>query len=241
MIPDPAERDRLFREARGDLEAAVRADPTLATAHSLLSHLLINTEDQVSVVLAARQAYEEDAYLADADQVLLRLFWGHYNLEQFNEAQRWADEGLRRFPDDYLFVECQLWMMLTERADPDVDRAWQLATTLEAVTPEDARPFFGRLGVLIVGGVIGRAGDMDSARAVLARPRADREVDPYYELAMYEAAVRTVLGDYDEAIELLRLFTAANPGAFASGEELLWWWRPLRDNPDFRALVASGQ
>jgi serine/threonine-protein kinase len=241
VTPDPAERDQLFADARADLEAAVRADPTLATAHSMLSHLYINTDEEVAVVLAARQAYEEDAYLVDADQVLLRLFWGHYNLEQFTEAQRWADEGLRRFQGDYLFIECQLWMMITEQAEPDVDRAWLLAATIDSVTPEDRRPFYSRVGELIAGGVIGRAGDMDSALAVLERPGPDREFDPYYDLEMYEAAVRSVLGDHEGAIELLREFTAANPGAFAHGEERVWWWRPLRGNPDFQALVASSQ
>jgi tetratricopeptide (TPR) repeat protein len=242
VTPDPAERDRLFHDAQQDLEAAVRADPTLATAHSLLSHLYFNTEDQVSVLLAARRAYEEDAYLADADQILRRLFWGYYQLRQFTEAQRWCDEASRRFPNDYLLLECQLWMMTTERADPDVDQAWQLAAKLEAVTPEDRRPFERRLGELIVGGVIGRAGNMDSARAVLVRARADREIDPDNELAMFEAAVRTMLGDYDEAIELLKGYVAANPDhAFELGEDLRWWWQPLTDHPGFQALLASSQ
>ena len=34
-----------------------------------------------------------------------------------------------------------------------------------------------------------------------------------------------------------------DPGS-GSGEYFrnnVWWWRPLRDNPDFQALVASGQ
>jgi serine/threonine-protein kinase len=241
LTPDPAERDRLFSEARADLEAAVRADPTLATAHSFLSHLYINTEDQVNVVLAARRAYEEDAYLGDADQVLLRLFWGHYNLAQFTEAQRWSDEGVRRFGDDYLFLETQLWMMIPERAVPDVDSAWRLAERVEAATPEDRRPFYRRRAELLVAGVIGRAGDMDSARAVLARPGVDPEMDPDRILVLNEAIVRTQIGDQDEAIDLLREFVAANPGAFQSGEESDWMWQPLRGRPDFEALVASSR
>jgi serine/threonine-protein kinase len=241
VTPDPAERDRLLREAEEDLEAAVRADPTLATAHSVLSQLYFNTEGEVSVVLAGRRAYEEDAYLADADQILSSLFWGHYNLEQFTEAQRWLDEALRRFPNDYLFLEAQLWMMLTDRVEPDVDLAWQRVAELDSVTPEDRRPYKRRVGELLVGGVIGRAGDMDSARAVFTRARADREIDPYHELAMYEAAVRTLLGDYEEAIELLRVFVAANPEAFELGANIHWWWRPLREHPDFQALLASSR
>jgi TolB-like protein len=238
LTPDPAESDRLLSQAREDLEAAVRADPTLATAHSFLSHLYINTEDQVRVLLAARRAYEEDAYLADADQILLRMFFGYYNLGQFTEAQRWCDEAGGRFPNDYLFLECQLRMMVTERADPDVDRAWQLLAKLEAVTPEDRRQYWLHRGLVFVGGVIGRAGNMDSARVVLVGARADREIDPYYELTILEAAVRTMLGDHDEAIDLLRLYVAANPDhAFEVGELLHWWWQPLKDHPRFQALL----
>ncbi len=242
VTPDPAESDRLLSDAQADLEAAVRADPTLATAHSLLSHLYFNTEDQVSMLLAARRAYEEDAYLADADQILFRVFFGYYNLRQFTEAQRWCDEATRRFPDDYEFLECQLRMAVTERADPDVDRAWQLLAKLEAVTPEDRRPYWRRRGQMFVGGVIGRAGDMDSARAVLVRARGDQEIDPDNDLAGFEAAVRTMLGDYDEAIELLKGYVAANPDhALKVGDNLHWWWQPLTDHPGFQALLASGQ
>ncbi len=242
VTPDPADADRLFSDAQADLEAAVEIDPTLATAYSSLSHLYLNTEDQVAVLLAARRAYEEDAYIADANQILLRLFWGYYNLRQFTEAQRWCDEAWRRFPDAYLIVECQLWMMLTERAEPDVEQAWQLAARLAEVTPEDRKAFHTRVGEVIVGGVIGRAGDMDSARAVLLRARADREVDPDSELAMYEAAVRTLLGDYDEAVEVLKGYVAANPDhAFEVGENLHWWWQPLTEHSGFQTLLAARQ
>ncbi len=240
VTPDPADAERLFSEARADLEAAVRADPTLATAHGLLSHLYINTDDQVSMLLAARRAYEEDAYLADAGQILNRVFFGYYNLGQFADARHWCDEGLRRFPDDHLFLECQLRIMMTEQGTPDVDRAWELVARLEAAAPEARREYWRRRGEMFVGGVIGRAGDTDSARTVLVRARGDREVDPNYELAEFEAAVRTMLGDYDEAIELLKLWVAANPDeAFEAGENVAWWWEPLTDHPGFQALLAG--
>ena len=242
VTPNPAEADRLFREAQQDLEAAVRTDATLATAHSLLSHLYINTGDDVAMLLAARQAYEEDAYLADANQVLNRMFFGYYNLGQLTEAQYWCDEGARRFPNQYLFLECQLRMMVTEQGDPDVDRAWQLAAQLEAQTPEDRREYWRRVGEMFVGGVIGRTGDLDSARAVLVRARGNREIDPNNELAEFEAAMRTTLGDYDEAIELLKMYVAANPDAgFVVGENIPWWWEPLTDHPGFQALLVSGR
>jgi serine/threonine-protein kinase len=240
VTPDPADAEQLFNEAREDLEAAVRADPTLATAHGLLSHLYINTDDQVSMLLAARRAYEEDAYLADADQILNRVFFGYYNLGQFADARHWCDEGLRRFPGGHLFLECQLRIMMTEQGNPDADRAWELVARLEAAAPEARREYWRRRGEMFVGGVIGKAGDMDSARTVLVRARGDREIDPNYELAEFEAAVRTMLGDYDEAIELLKLWVAANPDqAFEAGESVAWWWEPLTDHPGFRTLLAG--
>jgi serine/threonine-protein kinase len=240
VTPNPAEADRLLREAQQDLEAAVRTDATLATAHSLLSHLYINTGDDVAMLLAARQAYEEDAYLADANQVLSRMFFGYYNLGQLTEAQYWCEEGARRFPNQYLFLECQLRMMVTEQGDPDVDRAWQLAAQLEAQTPEDRREYWRRVGEMFVGGVIGRTGDLDSARAVLVRARGNREIDPNNELAEFEAAMRTTLGDYDEAVELLKVFMTANPRAVLEvGENIPWYWEPLADHPGFQALLPS--
>ncbi|NIM48371.1 MAG: hypothetical protein GTN62_01765, partial [Gemmatimonadales bacterium] len=240
VTPDPAAAGRLFSNAREDLEAAVRIDPTLATAHSMLSLLLINTDDQVAMLLAARRAYEEDAYLADAAQILNRVFFGYYNLAEFTEAQYWCEEGSRRFPNDYLFQDCQLRMMVTEQVDPDVGRAWQLVAQLAANTPEDRREYWRRRGEMFAGGVIGRTGDLDSARAVLVRARGNREIDPDHELAEFEAYVRTTLGDYDEAIELLKRVVAANPDqAFEPDEDIPWYFEPLTDHPGFQALRAG--
>ena len=187
---------------------------------------------------AARRAYEEDAYLERAGAILQRLFWTHYDLQQFVDAERWCSEGARRFADDARFVECQLWMMITPRVDPDVESAWALSQRFDSLTPAGAE-FFRRRSQLIVGGVIGRAGMTDSANAVLRRARADFEVDENQELAGYEAAIRTVLGDYDEAVSLLRRYVALNPGhSFNVDGDLHWWWRPLRDQPGFAAVSA---
>ncbi|NIR43060.1 MAG: hypothetical protein GWN51_02260, partial [Gemmatimonadetes bacterium] len=71
--PDPEEASTLLARARADLEEATRLDPTLAGAHATLSHLYYQLEDVPAAVLSARQAYEEDAYLALADVILWRL------------------------------------------------------------------------------------------------------------------------------------------------------------------------
>ncbi len=238
VTTDSDQAKRLLDNAQADLEAAVTSDPTLATAYSILSHLYYNRMDNVSVVLMARRAYEEDAYLRDADRILNRLFWAHYDLEQFRDARAWCDEGQRRFPDDYFFTKCHLWLLITPSEDPDVDLAWRLQQRLTGQAPETQRPYEERLGYLLVGGVLRKAGLPDSAEVLFAKGKASEEIDPWLELVQYEAAIRAVTGDPDGAIPLLRQYMAANPqDSFDLEGGLHWWWRGLLGREDFRALT----
>lgn len=240
--PDPEARARLLEEARSDLEAAVDVDPGLANAWYALSRLHYNRSDNMSAVIAARRAYEADAFLGNQSANLFQLHETHYDLEQFPDAQKWCDEGSRLFPTDPNFVRCQLGMLISPWAEPDVDRAWQLSQALDTLVPESLRQFEGHRALMVVGGVLARAGLADSARNVLVAARAGREVDPERQLALDEAVSRTLLGDYDEAIDLLTSYVAMNPGHdFDIDRELHWYYRPLRDHPGFRQVVGSGR
>lgn len=236
LTPDAEESDQLLDEAQADLEAAVDADPTRASVYSLLSHLYVNRGDNVSVILTARRAYEEDAYLEDADRILRRLFWAHYNLEQLRDAHAWCEEGASRFPDDYHFVECRLWLMISSGADPDPDGAWEQLQHLDELAPDE---YERRLGRLLVAGVLMRDGLQDSAAVVFDTGQGSAEIDPLQELVFQEAAIRSVTGDPDRAVELLRVYLAADPSAsLESGSGLHWWWRDLAGRQDFQALVT---
>ena len=48
--------------------------------------------------------------------------------------------------------------------------------------------------------------------------------------------MRTLLGDHDEAIELLKRYAAVNPGVDLHDN---WWWRPLRDHPRWREVAVG--
>ena len=240
LAPDPTEAPKRLAQARQDLEAATQADPSLASAYSTLSHLYYTTEDVPAALLSARRAYEEDAYLAVASDVLSRLFYGSYDLEQFTQATRWCVEGARRFPRDYRFAECQLLLMTPADAQPDAARAWRLLARIDSLTPGPRKPYEHHRAETLVGAALARAGLRDSARHVLLRARADRSVDPAQEILSIEAFGRTILGDREEAIALLKRYVANNPShAFKRGGDISWWWRDLKSDPRFAQLTET--
>jgi eukaryotic-like serine/threonine-protein kinase len=234
---DPRTRERLLRQAKEDLEWAVEFDPSRATAFSTLSHLRYAIGDISGAVIDARRAYEEDAYLQVANAILRRLYNGTYDLGQFAEAQRWCDEGGRRFPNDWRFTDCRLWLILTPAGTPDIERAWALREQLLPMIPESRREFQSHLSQLVVGGIIAQAGLADSASVVLETARAGFEVDPNQQLLGYEAAIRSIVGDTDAAIELLKRYVAANPGHdFEIAGGVHWWYQNLLSHPEFRSI-----
>jgi eukaryotic-like serine/threonine-protein kinase len=241
VLTDPAQQKALLDSAYADLQAAVRADPTLASAYATLSRLDHDREDLVESALAARAAYDADAYLRDAPDILSRLFFASYNLGQFPDAHRWCDEGARRFPADYRFALCELFVMTTPGAERDVATAWRLAHLTDSLAPAPALPINSRLAEILVGYVLRTTGLADSAEHVFARARSDDpRVDPEQDLPGYEAAMRALSGDPDGAMALLKRYVATHPGhSFQAGGILHWWWRSLESRPDFQAVVRA--
>ncbi len=86
-----------------------------------------------------------------------------------------------------------------------------------------------------VAAVLARANLADSARAVIRHARETApQADP--RLDQREANARLQLGEPDEALRLLARFLEARPDERPKVAKD-WWWRPLRDHPQFRALV----
>ncbi|MEQ1856571.1 MAG: hypothetical protein ABL963_08875 [Longimicrobiales bacterium] len=225
----------LFESARADLEQSLVIDRSRANANSTLSHLYYQTSDWPKAVLAARAAYEQDAYLAVADGVLWRLYAASYDMGEQREAERWCTEGRRRFPNDFRFVQCQLFLLTMPQAVPDIQAAWALRAALLPLVPE--RPdFFDAQAQVLVGGVIGRAGLPDSANAVLIRARRTSDVDPDGELVSIEAAMRSVYGDVDGAVSVLERFVSLHP---EHPPDRHWWWSGIESNPTFQRLIAG--
>ena len=245
VTPNPREEAALLNRAQQDLEAAVKLDPALASAHATLSHLYYNMPGgMVSALLEARLAYNADQFLSTAPDVLWRLFNASYDLEQLTQARSWCDEGFRRFPADYRFAECRLWALTMEGVEPDVPAAWRLADSAATLAPEARREYERDRTMMVAGAVIARAHLADSARAVLTRARAGTDVDPGNDLPFLEAYARTVVGDTLEAIAQLRkLVASATTSGTAGAADWAnhWWWRGLQARPDFQALVRASR
>jgi tetratricopeptide (TPR) repeat protein len=240
VAPDPREAEALLSDAQADLELAVDMDPSLASAHSTLSHLYYRRGELTRSALAAQLAYEADAYLDQANAILWRLFTTSFDTERLAQARGWCEEGRRRFPGDYRFSQCKLLELTIPTVPPDVEEAWRLRQEIVDAAPEARKALEEHKTLMWVGEVLARADLPDSARAVLERGRAGADVDPAMELPYLEARARTVLSDFDEAVDLLReLLTGFSFEDEEEAEEWAnhWYWRELRGNPDFERLV----
>jgi TolB-like protein len=239
VAADPAEAGQLLRNAEEDLRAAVAAEPSRATAWYLLSHLSYMKLDIVEAKLAARRAYEEDAYLAAAPAIVWTLFNASYLLEQFSDAVQWCDVGGRRFSQDHRFIQCQLMLLASRAREPDVGLAWRLVRELEPLTPQATWELARRRAQMYTAVVLARANLADSARRVIAVSRGTPELDSESELIRLEAFARVTLGEKEEALRLLRQYVSNNQAREQGGNFEYWWWRDLRDDPRYRALAGT--
>lgn len=237
---DAGERERLLANARADLEKAVALDPSQASAFSTLGHLLYN-DDLTAALVASRRAYEADAYLEIAGDVIWRLFYGNFDQENFTQAREWCTKGKERFPDDFRWTYCELRLMASPALPADVNLAWKLHARLDSIVPAQRRGYEMARARLAVGGVLARANQPDSARVVLQQGRAlvNPQIDPAYDLLWFEAAMRLYLHERDEALSLLKRAVLANPDqGLKRGEPVHWLYRELQNHPGFDILYT---
>ena len=251
LEPDHNAAERLLNSAEEDLLAATSIEPLQANAWNVLGHLYYQKDDIVEANLAARRAYEADAFLATAPDILWRLWSTSYDLENRRQSRQWCEEGLARFADNPRFYRCQIWNMTSGATDPDAQAAWALLEDVLSRTPERDRQSARLEMQILIAGVLARsaqeggstaasAGELtDSARAVLGRSRGDTEVDQNRELLTTQAFVRTLLGDNQEAVDLLQEYLTFNPERRVGfAEHGHWWWRELRSHPAFQRMIG---
>ncbi len=223
--------------AEADLRAATTADASLASAWSTLSQVLRLKPDPVEAELAARRAYEEDAYLRNVDQVLDDLYRSTLVQERPAESTRWCHLGRTKFPGDWRFVQCELTILSHPSAGfPDPERALEVLEELEEIDPLEkarlaGRPYHPVYRTVRAAAVLARAGEERRARALLARAYRQAGDDPTVNLylAYDEAYLRLLLGEKERAFQLLARYVR-------SRDDLKEY--ALRD-PHFRTLWSD--
>jgi len=240
LDPYPLTMNQLLDSAEADLRAgADSTNPNRAESLSLLSHLEGRKSDPAAGKNAALRALEADPYLADANEVLYRLFSMSVDLTDPAGADRWCKEGGRRFPRDPYFTECQFEQMAIPGQTPDVTKAWRAVEADVRLWPADTA-FRRRRDQILVSFVLLNAGLKDSADRVALRSRADATVDPNLELTYFEAMLRNRMGDRDESLRLLGQYLAANPqDRMQLANDQSWWWHGVHEDPRFKALVSA--
>ncbi|HEX6913255.1 MAG TPA: hypothetical protein VF142_22780, partial [Longimicrobium sp.] len=216
---DTAVSRALLDGAERDLRAALVEEPGRASAWATLSQMLRFRGRFAEADLAARRALEQDAYLAEADDILHRLYSSA--LAQADHPAAWAEceRGRRQFPADWRFLECGLTLMREDTlraADPGA--AWTRVAELDRLDPPararaEGRGYSPVYRRALVAAVLARAGARDSARAVLARARRDAAGDADARVALLydEAYALLLLGDRAQAQRVMRAYVDARP------------------------------
>ena len=242
LEPDKSKAEGLLNSAKADLEKATQKNPGQAGAWATLSHLYNQTPNNtlVDVNLAARRALEADAFLSNANVIMNRLFLSSYDMGQFPDADHWCQELGRRFPTTMDASACELFLETTKARQPNVAQAWTLADSATRRAPESDRDFRRLYFNMLVGIVLARAGQADSARHMIERSKGNAEIDPTRDLTLLGAYAYVALGDKDQAINLLKLYLSANERRRAGfADDPGWQLRSLAEDPRFKQLVTG--
>jgi hypothetical protein len=211
----------------------VANDPAYANGWITLADLLYNDKWELADAReAARHAYDADVFLLEDDHFVW-LCEISLQLQDYDQAQRWCNEGRRRFPDRERLLSAELVRLASPGVEPDPAAAWSLVRELgRHAFPEYNVP----AAKVYTAAVLVRAGLPDSAAAVVrdARRGAPEEVTPF--LDYLEAYVRLLDGERSTSIRLLRDFLIALPEyrAIVARDH---WFDELRGDRRFEAIV----
>jgi eukaryotic-like serine/threonine-protein kinase len=161
---------------------------------------------------AAARALRADAYLEEADQVLIRLFQSSFEVGDDNEAGSWCDEVRKRMAGKWPAAYCDLVLLAwSDNVNHDARKALHILENFGQHDRAELRAVMRPYLSIIAAGVVARAGEKGKAEQMLTEARAAAPNDP--ELLTVEAAVRVQLGEYDTARRLLTNYLERNPSA----------------------------
>jgi eukaryotic-like serine/threonine-protein kinase len=227
-----------LNDAEHDLRAAAQIpSPVQGRAWGMLSAALQLQGNMEQALDAAEHAYAADAFLTNAKEIVFRLFYASFHLEHYADALNWCDTGRRRFPADWLFLQCQLTLLAwSPDVRPSVAAAWRVIDDIRMVEPPQTQGWATPRLRMMTATVIARAGLPDSAEHVIGAARAAAPDDP--ELLYLEALARVRLSQPDLAVQLLAKLLQGSPDfrPYLRRDVQL---RSLGHNPAFQRLVGK--
>lgn len=215
--PDSAQSARLLKEAEADLKRATLLDPDRARAESMLSALYESQGRFADARQAAGRALAADAYLEDANQILVRLFETSFEVGDDEAAGQWCDEIRRGSSGRWPAAYCDLVLLgWRKNGKPDARKALYILETFGARDPAPLRALMQPRLSMLAGVALVRAGDVAGARKLMQQAHAAAPSDP--ELARFEAALLLELKEFQKASQLLADYFAQVPNARARTE-----------------------
>jgi DNA-binding SARP family transcriptional activator/TolB-like protein len=226
LAPAPAQAADMLGAAEADLVRALALDPNRARAESTLSLLYESQGRFDDSRRAAYRALDADAYLEDADQIVVRLFFTSFEMDNDEDAGLWCDETRRRMPGTWIAGYCDL-VLLGWRADvnPDPRKALYVLETFGHAEPADQRNAIRPRLEILAATTLARAGEIARAEQMVQAARTAAPGD--VELLHLEAAYRIARQEYERANELLKEYIAKSPLARPRIENGRMY-RPLR-------------
>ncbi|MEP6779265.1 MAG: serine/threonine-protein kinase [Gemmatimonadaceae bacterium] len=234
--------DSLRDSAERDFRAAVARRRDFGDAWADLSLLLQLSGEFDKSRQAAESALQADAFLNSGENVTYRAFFTSLASGKVASAHDWCTRGRARYPDDPRFWGCELTIEgYVGKTPPDIALAWKL------LAAEEARDSTGRLASgwgtrrLMVAAIAARAGQSDSARAIVKNVRAKISGVAASNSADYgEAHVEALLGHPELAIPLLDRYLKQSP-SMRGQVKTHPWFATLHNDARFVALTSHNK
>jgi DNA-binding SARP family transcriptional activator/TolB-like protein len=219
--------------AEQDLLRATQLEPQSASAWKGLAELYVANGRFAAAKNAAERAWAIDRYVLEASIILNLLFQTSLELGEDAEAARYCTEGRQRFAEAPPFTWCLFALHAwADNIRPDPSLLRQELKALHGVGGRLVQREFGPRLQLALAAAHARAGEADSARAILERVQAGTVGTTWMHAAAYAA-----LGEDARALALLGEYAKTGgpdaPRVLASRP----FWK-FRGRPEYDRLLS---
>jgi DNA-binding SARP family transcriptional activator/TolB-like protein len=221
--------------AERELRRATELDPVDQATWRRLADVLIATGRYGEAKVAAERAYRLDPYAAAARPLTNLLFTTSFEMGRDEDAHGWCSQGATYFPEDLVFVYCML--ALHAWADGIEPRPDLVRSELLRFQQGDRRiqPWLEPRFETMIAAAYARAGQPDSARAILARV-GDQPRDSG--ILWMRASVHALLGEDSAALALLEEWMESGTWAATRVSQSRPFWH-LRERTELQRLIDS--